>query len=362
MVPGPRPRARNPVLLVIIALVAIIAGGIGAYVVTQPPPVPVPPTNCRPNAILVNPCRPWFGAVAGSKVAEFDYVERLIGRPLDIFRDYHKAPGSRSLGDPPLNGAEIALARRPHTYIDVNWKPASTFAQADGGNPGVNSEIARVAASIEAIAPHKIFLTIWQEPQQSVTSDPGHPSCLLSPSATGGTPAQYVAMWRNVERIFRAEGVSNVVWAMDFQAPPHGRYGCLVPQLWPGNKLVDWVLYDAYSRNGQGTWANTVGPFYRLLLRDSNAQANFDSKPWGLGEFGTCSNPDSAVAQKFYLEAKTALQHNTYPRLKMYLAYDQASGPDAGPACLSDYTAAGRYDPVKQADFNQFAHAVLSHR
>jgi hypothetical protein len=68
------------------------------------------------------------------------------------------------------------------------------------------------------------------------------------------------------------------------------------------------------------------------------------------------------VAQKFYLEAKTALQYNRYPRLKMYLAYDQASGPAAGPACLSDYTASGRYDPVKQADFNQFAHAVLSHR
>jgi len=375
-VPSQRPKPKNRPVLVVVALAAFVTGGVAAYIAARPsdPPKTAPPTtvpaqprSCRPNAILVTPCRPWFGAAVGaipgaphSKVAQFNYLERLIGRPLDIFRDYHSPPGTGRLGTLPLTREEITLARRPKTYIDVNWRPAATWAQADGGNAAVNSEIARAAASIKSIAPHKVFLTLGWEPQRAVTSDPGHPECPLNPHATGGTPAQYVAMWKNVENIFRQGGVTNVVWAMDYLAWP--KFNCLVPQLWPGNNLVDWVLYDAYSRNAQGTWANTVGPFYSLLLRDSNPRVSFDSKPWGLGEFGTCSNGDTALVGQFYLQAKASLRANAYPRLKMYLAYNSTGGPLAGPGCLSNYTAAGRPDAAKQADFNQFAHAVLSHR
>jgi hypothetical protein len=368
-------------VLLAIAFAALVAGAVGAYIVARPSsparpsvagpgpgPGPAVPKNCTPTAMLVNPCRPWFGAAVGSnpgvardKVVEFNYVERLIGHQLDIFRDYHSPPGIGPLGTLPLNPDEIALAQRPHTYIDVNWKPAATWGQADGGNPAVNRNIARAAASIKAIAPHKIFLTLGWEPQRSVTSDPSNPQCHLSPNANGGTPAQYVAMWQNVEKIFRENGTTNVIWAMDYSAPAHGLFSCLVPQLWPGNNLVDWVLYDAYSRTAQGTWANTVGPFYDLLLHDSSARVNFTSKPWGLGEFGTCTNPDTALAQQFYLQAKAALQANAYPRLKMYLAFESAGGPKAGPGCLSNYTASGQPDGAKQADFNQFAHAVLQH-
>jgi len=328
--------------------------------------LPPRPVNCAPDAILVNPCRPWFGAAANgnpgapdSKVAQFDYLEQLTGQHLDIFRDYHSPPGSNRLGDLPLNGNEKKLASRHGTYIDVNWKPAATFAQADGGNAVVNRQIDHVAASIKSIAPHKVFMTIWWEPQNDVTSDPGS-GCYLNPGATGGTPAQYIAMWRNVESRFRAAGVTNVIWAMDYQAPPTGLYDCLVPRLWPGNNLVDWVIYDTYSRNGHATWDNTVGRFYHVLASDSSPSVNFDSKPWGLGEFGTCSNPNTAAANDFYLQAKSALEANTYPKLKMYLAYADTGGPKAGPGCLSNYNNYGQPDTAKQANFNQFAHAVLA--
>jgi hypothetical protein len=370
-----KPKSRPAFVPTVVAVIFLFGaiGAVGAYVLTRPASVSPPPTagprNCAPTAMLVNPCRPWFGAAAGgnpgaptSRIAQFNYAERLIGRRLDIFRDYHSPPGAGPNGDLPLNSAEIALARRPNTYIDVNWKPAVNWAAADGGNPAVNRNIARAAASIKTIAPHKIFLTLWWEPQHYVSSDPGHYGCRLSGTGNAGTPAQYVAMWQNVERIFRAEGVTNVIWAMDYQAPAHGLFDCLVPQLWPGNNLVDWVLYDTYSRNAQGSWANTVGPFYDLLLHDSSPRVNFDSKPWGLGEFGTCSNGDNIVAQNFYLEAKAALKANTFPRLKMYLAFDDASGPKAGPGCLSNYNESGQPDSVKQAYFNQFANAVLTDR
>ena len=375
--PGNRRGFRVFTIAAVVSVAAAGLGALGAYLLTgpqraaAPPPsqaasLPPRPVNCTPNAILVNPCRPWFGAAANgnpgapdSKVAQFDYLEQLTGQHLDIFRDYHSPPGSNRLGDLPLNGNEKKLASRHGTYIDVNWKPAATFAQADGGNAVVNRQIDHVAASIKSIAPHKVFMTIWWEPQNDVTSDPGS-GCYLNPGATGGTPAQYIAMWRNVESRFRAAGVTNVIWAMDYQAPPTGLYDCLVPRLWPGNNLVDWVIYDTYSRNGHATWDNTVGRFYHVLASDSSPSVNFDSKPWGLGEFGTCSNPNTAAANDFYLQAKSALEANTYPKLKMYLAYADTGGPKAGPGCLSNYNNYGQPDTAKQANFNQFAHAVLA--
>ena len=373
--PGKRPGFRAGIFATVFIVAAAGIGALGAYLLTgsqssgshssAPPPGP---RDCTPNAILVNPCRPWFGAAANgnpgasdSKVAQFNYLEGLVGQPLDIFRDYHSAPGSNALGDLPLNSNEMQIARRPGTYIDVNWKPAATFAQADGGNPVVNRQIDHVAASIKSIAPHKVFMTLWWEPQNDISSDPGG-NCYLNPQATGGTPAQYIAMWRNVENRFRAAGVTNVVWAMDYQAPPNGRYDCLVPLLWPGNSLVDWVTYDSYSRNGHATWDNTVGRFYHVLETDSSPSVDFNSKPWGLGEFGTCANANTAAANDFYLQAKSAFEAGTYPKLKMYLVYASTGGQKAGPGCLSNYNSFGQPDSAKQANFNQFAQAVLSHQ
>jgi len=369
-------RAREPAgfrVITLATIVIVVAGGLGAlgaYLLTGHGNSKHPPTprDCTPSAILVNPCRPWFGAsangnpgAADSKVAQFDYLEKLVGRRLDIFRNYHSAPGSNALGDLPLNADELQVARRPGTYIDVNWKPAPTFALADGSNATVNRQIDHVARSIKSIAPRKIFMTIWWEPQNDVTSDPGG-NCYLNPGATGGTPAEYIAMWRNVERRFRAAGVTNVIWVMDYQAPPNGMYDCLVPRLWPGNNLVDWVVYDTYSRNPYATWDNTVGRFYRVLSSASTPSVNFKSKPWGLGEFGTCSNPSANAASDFYLQAKSAFDANTYPRLKMYLAYANTGGPRAGAGCLSNYNENGQPDAAKQASFNEFARAVLAHR
>jgi len=369
---GNRPGFRAITVAVIVIVVGAGLGALGAYLLTghgrSPAPRAATPRDCTPSAMLVNPCRPWFGAAANgnpgapdSKVAQFGYLARLVGQRLDIFRDYHSAPGSNALGDLPLNASERQVARWPGTYLDVNWKPAPTFALADGSNAAVNRQIDRVAASIKSIAPHKVFMTIWWEPQNDVTSDPGG-NCYLNPGATGGSTAEYIAMWRNVEGRFRAAGVTNVIWVMDYQAPQNGLYDCLVPLLWPGNGLVDWVVYDTYSRKPGATWDNTVGRFYHVLSNASTPRVDLKSKPWGLGEFGTCSNPSAAAASDFYVQAKSAFDANTYPRLKMYLAYADTGGPRAGPGCLSNYNSSGQPDAAKQASFNEFARAVLARR
>jgi hypothetical protein len=299
--------------------------------------------------------RPLVGAAANGnpgappdKISQFDYVEQLVGQPLDVFRDYDP------VGTVPLNSNEIYFAQHGK-YLDVNWKPAAHWNEAGGGNATVNAEIDQAATSVRSVAPSTVFLTVWSEPENDVS---GGTSCPTNPNASAGTPAQYRAMWANVEQRFAAAGVTNVVWAMDYAAPSNGTWDCLIQSLWPGNSLVDWVLYDPYDRASSDTWASTVGRFYGVLTSKTTATTNFASKPWGLGEFGTCGNTDDTASANFYRQGTAAVEANTYPDLKMYGVFDDVYGPQSGLSCLTNYDAAGQPDPNKQAAFNGLVSAI----
>ena len=327
------------------------------------PTTPPPPRPCAVSATLVNSCRPWLGAAAGgnpgassNKITQFQYLERLIDHHLDVFRDYDPAPGPHSKAPLPLNSTELAALKLPDTYLDVNWKPAANWAEADGGDAAVNARIKQVADNIKAVSPHKIFLTVWWEPQQYVSGGSNCPGL----HGSSGTPAQYKQMWRNVEDIFRAQGVTNVVWTMDYMGSHPSEY-CLVPQLWPGNSLVDWVLYDSYDHDNpkDGTnWSDTVGRFYHVLQQDSSPGVDFDAKPWGLGEFGTCQTPSTANSHQYFLQAKQSIDSNDYPNLKMYLMFAIGQG-HTSKGCLTDYDANGQPDPTKNTEIKSFANSPL---
>jgi hypothetical protein len=314
--------------------------------------VPAAPKPCAISADLVNSCGPWVGAAAGNNpgapdnsVQQFLYLEELVGHHLNIFRDYHNASGRGPIGNLPLNRTEMYFVKQPDTYLDINWEPAGNWAQADGGDAAVNANIRKVADSIRSVAPHKIFLTVWVEPQNDVSGGTNCPGLV----GRAGTPAQYRQMWVNVENIFRAQGTDNVIWTMDYMSYPH--FDCLVPQLWPGNSLVDWILYDSYDHDNTigTTWYNTVGRFYQTLEQDSSPSTDFDSKPWGLGEFNTCQNGSSANTLQYFQQAKQSLEDNTYPRLKMYNIFATTGGGTASTGCLTDYAPNGQLDPAKNA-------------
>ncbi len=306
-------------------------------------------SNCQPNPILVNPCRPWLGAAVFGYpqapidyISQFNFLEQQLGRPLDIFHDYH-APGSL-----PLNNSEIHFATQPNTYIYVNWKPAVNWAQADGANASVNANIDKAAASIKSIAPHKIFLTIWHEPEKYVSQ--GTSNC---PGLKGnaGSPTQYKAMWQNVENRFKSDGVTNVVWVMNYMG--YSAWDCLVPQLWPGNNLVNWVTFDAYPDNNTDTWQSTVGEFYNLLQKDTTSTTDFAAKPWGAAEFGTCFLTNEQQVYQYLQSVKQSIDENLYPNIKMYMLFASTLGPKANMGCLTNYTTSGQYDQTKLNMFKQ---------
>ena len=181
----------------------------------------------------------------------------------------------------------------------------------------MNTQIDRMANSIKALGTAKIMLTIYHEPEGSISAG-GSPSCpALFLEGTSGSTADYVDMWHNVRQRFDALGVSNVVWVMNYVG--YVTKQCVTKDLWPGNNYVDWVMWDPYPKNA--AWTATVGSFYNYLTANSDAEHDFLSKPWGLAEYGYVGSNQNA-AYGMYDEARRNLQNGVHPRLKAYIVWD----------------------------------------
>jgi hypothetical protein len=304
--------------------------------------------SCKVSSMLVNSCRPWLGAavsnypqVANDEKSQTLYHEQRIGRKLDIVRTYYP------VGENELTPYDVYFATRPNTILDVNWNPTLKWGDIASQNAGINE----MAAGIKALGSHKIFLSLWHEPENNV-SPGGDPSCPgVHFKGTSGTVAQYVNMWSYVESRFARDGVTNVVWAMDYMNYP--AWQCLVNGLYPGDKLINWILFNGY---GDGTTPNfdaDVGRFYSFLTKNSNASHDYLSKPWGISEWGI-EGYSVAEEESYDSEAKRALDDNTFPRLKAYIEFDAVS-PVNRESFRVAYTDSGTYDPAKGHYYYAFA-------
>lgn len=330
--------ARRTTLLVALAVALVPA------LATSPASAGV---ACMPNARLVNPCHPLLGAyghgyqeVAPDLRSQVEYHERRVGRRGDIVR------GGYHVGPQILTPAEVGFARRPSTTLLVDWKPAVRWADAGGADQAVNRVIGAMADSIKTLAPRKVMLVIAHEPENDVSF--GTACSTKSPSGAG-SPAEYRAMWANVQGHFAARGVTNVVWVMNYMG--YKRWDCLVPELWPGNSRVDWVMMDAYGTPAQPLVDDSVGRFYRLLQRTSDARHNFLSKPWGLGEF-SIHNASQAQAYAYWDSLRIAVHNATYPKLRAFVPFDSDGGHADNRVA---YAVGGALDPLEQAHYNAFA-------
>jgi hypothetical protein len=300
-----------------------------------PTPTPSPTSGCGLSTELVPSCGVLLGAYStsfgGSNVdAEFTNFNRDSGSTLSFGHDY-RGPGQT------LSAGDVALAKTANALLLVNWKPSSNWVNADGGNATVNAQIDAMAQSVKALGSTKILMSIYHEPENDVSSGAsGCPSTIYI--GHGGSPAQYVAMWANVESRFTALGVTNVVWSMNYMG--YSGWNCMVDDLWPGNSLVDWVLWDPFETTTL-TYSQSVASMYSELTNLSDAAHNYLSKPWGLAEFGDYSGSDTNQ-EHFYSTVAQSLDSNEFPKLKLLslfdaigslgdnrVAYDAAGHPDA---------------------------------
>ena len=90
----------------------------------------------------------------------------------------------------------------------------------------------------------------------------------------GNSPADYVAMWQRVVRIFRVEGARNAswVWAPNivYQTPfnSYERQRADLEDLYPGDEWVDWIGLSIYNDGARRSWRSFGQLFdgsYRIL-------------------------------------------------------------------------------------------------
>lgn len=141
----------------------------------------------------------------------------------------------------------------------------------------------------------------------------------------GNTPAEYVAAWRHVVRIFRAEGARNVgfVWSINNLEGAAGEREAL-RDYYPGDAFVDWVgtsgfnWGDSYDWSGWRSADSIFGATYRRL-------AAF-GKPVIFTEVGTVQG--GGDARTWVRDAVRTFR--TYPELAAVVWYDHvdADGND----------------------------------
>ncbi|MET0999806.1 MAG: glycosyl hydrolase, partial [Marmoricola sp.] len=332
----------------------IVAVGLLASMlaVVVPPPAPARGDEpvCTISAKLVNSCRPWLGAESGSYGvtpfrARMLEHEARIGRQVDIVHAYN-GPGAV------LSPDMVTMAKRPATIALINWKPSYSWAAAGGTNATLNGQIDRMGASIKALGDTRIMFAIYHEPEDDI-SPGGSPSCpALTLNGSSGTTADYVNMWQNIRHRFDALGVDNVVWVMNYMGYVTGQ--CLTKDLWPGNDYVDWVMWDPYPKNAG--WTATVGSFYNYLTTTSDAEHDYLSKPWGLGEFGYVGSSQPA-AYAMYDEARRNLQNGVHPRIKAFVVWDNYTTNSHDDRV--GFTETHLADPIEQQHYNAFANDPL---
>src|SRR5581483_10468042 len=127
-------------------------------------------------------------------------------------------------------------------------------------------------------------------------------------------------------------------------------WNCMVDDLWPGNDLVDWIIWDPYGDNNLD-FSGSVSPFYNFLASSSDADHDYLSKPWGLGEFGTIATT-TAAQHSYYAGIKSALDSGVFPRLKLLSVFDclGTNGDDR-----IRYDSTGNVDPGEVSQWTALA-------
>jgi hypothetical protein len=168
-------------------------------------------------------------------------------------------------------GRKLAIVNQYHGWSDTHYKDEARFIATgqlvmiswhptDGaGDPTMASKVAsgrydsliRTAANNMKALKGPVLLR-WDF---EMTQPPGQREYI-------GTPANFIAAWRHMHKIFVAQGATNVQWVWAPQSS--GFTDGTAPSYYPGSAYVDWI--EASDVMGGHTWptfAKLFTPMYR---------------------------------------------------------------------------------------------------
>jgi hypothetical protein len=222
-------------------------------------------------------------------------LEQLVGRTLDIDNHYTQF-FTDYVGKTQMDIQEYLDLDKNRIPL-VGWQCGNS-ADIVGGK--MDQAIHDAATSMKAY-PRDFFMRYCWEMDGQRTEK----------RSLVGHPADFIAAWRYIYNMFKADGVTNVVWVWTANAngykinDPFTGGKPPAPQYYPGDDYVDWVAADGYNwhgasgQNGLDRYREMLEIYDEFMLwarSDDPATGHVgSSKPIMVGEYGTQEQHDDGT-------------------------------------------------------------------
>ena len=202
------------------------------------------------------------------------------------------------LGEPRFPGEAVAMLHKRGYVPMVTWEP---------WDPQVGADNTRFRAARIAVGDHDSYVRAWARAAKGAAgtvllrfghemNGPWYPW-----GSASNRPEEYVAAFRHVVDIFRAEGALNVrfVWAPNVEYPGSAP---LFP-LYPGDAYVDWICVDGFNwgtSRSDSRWEGfdqvfrstydqvvVLAPGKRFMVETASAEVGGDKAAWIRDALGT---------------------------------------------------------------------------
>jgi hypothetical protein len=227
--------------------------------------------------------------------AAVEALERGIGRTLDINHNFY--PWDEPFPTD-IERWDLASGRIP--MISWNGKDVRSKTIAAGA---YDDMIRQRARATKALGEPVLIRWFWEMDGKKKVE-------------FAGSPEQYIAAWRHIVGIFRAEGADNAswVWCPNASAFNDGE----APPFYPGDDVVDWTCADGYN------WApGRAGDDYRSfedIFGGFYGWATLHDKPIMVGEFGVQERKAGEKAEWITAAAEAIKTH--FPRMKAIVYFN----------------------------------------
>lgn len=273
-----------------------------------------------------------YGDVPGNFDAQHLAHIKRIRRPVDFV---HAFASAKQLPFADRHVGVWARSRRD-SYVIHNWKPVVRWRDAQDASA---RERIRVAARRIAHLKRPVMLVIHHEPE----NDLGERGVRKMSS---GTPEEYRQMWRIVREAFDEAGAANVVWGMAYMNYP--KWDEVVPELWPGDDLVDWLWFNAYGSERRPYIDENIAHFTAV----ADGAGIGRGKRWGIIEWGV-SGTSREEAVEYFTGAKAFLDTPEADRLSAWVVFD-SPGAHNEPGLRLAFDDQGRPHPEKLDAYKSF--------
>jgi glycosyl hydrolase family 26 len=253
-----------------------------------------PPATRAVGVLLGASTSPDHRSPLAEKLA-VEQLEQRLGRLLDI--DHNFYPWDEPF---PTETERWDLQAGRIPMISWNGRNVTTSAIAAGGHDDL---IRRRAQETRALGRPVLIRWFWEMDGSRKAE-------------FAGAPGDYIAAWRHIIGLFRAEGADNVdwVWCPNASAFNDGE----AQVFYPGDDFVDWTCADGYN------WApGRPGDDYRSfkdIFAGFYAWASLHDKPIMVGEFGVQERRPGEKAQ-WIADARQAIKTD-FPRLRAIVYFN----------------------------------------